>query len=296
MPYFKDLLKELTLWMKLSHPCILELYGVCLHEPYGYAIVSPWMEHGHMMSYLQSAPEANRLSIVLDIAQGLSYLHSFKPPIVHGDLKGVYVLIRPSGQACLADFGLSRRLIATESNVSSGSSSACMPGNVRWMSPERIWPEKHGMTPAASFSPAGDIWSYGMAIFECFSGKVPYYEIDNPWYVCENIQRGQLPQHPGSQAQLCGLSGGLWNVIRECWQQDRRNRPPTTELLRKISTIVERNIVEADWVGRKSEDQEMHLYSGQHRPHRRITGWTLALLHFPQVIIARSRSRRAPAQ
>jgi serine/threonine protein kinase len=62
---------------------------------------------------------------LLDIARGLDYLHTFDPPVIHGDLKGVSIhtllyttrttvlmdvqtniLITASRRACVADFGL----------------------------------------------------------------------------------------------------------------------------------------------------------------------------------------------
>ena len=67
------------------------------------------------------------MSQIFDIAEGLAYLHTSKPRIIHGDLKGVStlaadsqldtrvytttgckvnILITHEHRACLADFGL----------------------------------------------------------------------------------------------------------------------------------------------------------------------------------------------
>jgi len=63
-------------------------------------------------------------ALVIDIAQGLNYLHEFKPPIVHGDLTTSNMMLRPrpdghgpanghnaadallDGDVVLIDFGL----------------------------------------------------------------------------------------------------------------------------------------------------------------------------------------------
>jgi serine/threonine protein kinase len=41
-------------------------------------------------------------------AQGLDYLHSNNPVILHGDLKATNVLINDKGEAMLIDFGLAK--------------------------------------------------------------------------------------------------------------------------------------------------------------------------------------------
>lgn len=52
-------------------------------------MVSPWCSNGTIVHYLKANPEADRLELLAQISSGLSYLHNFKPIVVHGDLKGV---------------------------------------------------------------------------------------------------------------------------------------------------------------------------------------------------------------
>ncbi|KAF8174662.1 kinase-like domain-containing protein, partial [Mycena galopus ATCC 62051] len=107
----KDLLKEFSrealIWRQLCHPNLLPFFGLYYHDlDNRLCLVSPWMENGNVVEFLRkNPPDMDRLSLILDVALGLEYLH--KQKVVHGDLKGINILITPSRRACIADFGLS---------------------------------------------------------------------------------------------------------------------------------------------------------------------------------------------
>ena len=82
--------------------------GVC-DAPAPLSMVSEWMPNGNVRQYVQDYPQVDRLQLVclpapprypvfiltlrqlLDICHGLQFLHSYD--VIHGDLKGVCVLI-----------------------------------------------------------------------------------------------------------------------------------------------------------------------------------------------------------
>jgi serine/threonine protein kinase len=47
------------------------------------------MEHGNVLSFLEKNPDHDRLGMLLEIAQGLRYLHNLNPQVIHGDIRGV---------------------------------------------------------------------------------------------------------------------------------------------------------------------------------------------------------------
>jgi len=46
------------------------------------------MNNGNIVRFLQTAPETKCVPLLLDIAKGLNYLHTLRPSIIHGDIKG----------------------------------------------------------------------------------------------------------------------------------------------------------------------------------------------------------------
>ncbi len=85
-------MNEMRVLSRLRHPCITTVMGAVIssiHEP---MLVMEYMDYGSLHDLLRNetmyAGGEIILQIVRDIAQGLRYLHSSKPPILHGDLKG----------------------------------------------------------------------------------------------------------------------------------------------------------------------------------------------------------------
>ncbi|KAJ7927805.1 kinase-like domain-containing protein, partial [Mycena leptocephala] len=104
----KKLRAEALGWKNLRHPHILPLLGIDRDSfPSSVSLVSPWMENGNILSYLEPSEQrhANVERLLDEIAHGLQYLHFHN--IVHGDLRGSNILINEDSRACLADFGIS---------------------------------------------------------------------------------------------------------------------------------------------------------------------------------------------
>lgn len=118
----KSVVDEASVMISLRHPRIVQILGF---EVESLAIILEYMEHGSLYSYIrnvrQKMPWAERYQMMLDICEGMSYLHSSKghdgfpkPVLYHQDLKSGNVLLSKEDgvlRAKISDFGLSRESI-----------------------------------------------------------------------------------------------------------------------------------------------------------------------------------------
>lgn len=80
---------------------------------------------------------SRRLSIAIDVASALDYLHQHRPlPVIHCDLKPSNILLDNNMVAHVGDFGLARALHQDQSDLLEKSSGwATMRGTVGYAAP-----------------------------------------------------------------------------------------------------------------------------------------------------------------
>lgn len=165
-------------------------------------------------------PEDVISEIAQRVLRGLQYLHGMQ--IVHGDIKPSNLLINGKGDVKIADFGVSKILVGTCNFV---CDSSCM-GTCAYMSPERVDPE--GWNGGNSDGFAGDIWSLGVVVLECFVGHYPL------------IGLGEKPDWAALMCAICFgerlempemASPEFRSFVRRCLEKDWRNRGEVDELL-----------------------------------------------------------------
>ncbi|KAG1724185.1 kinase-like domain-containing protein [Suillus lakei] len=223
----KKVRRELKVWGRLKHDCILPLWGVASNfGPYS-AMICPWADNGALTGFLERRHDIlsveKRFSLLIDIALGLQYLHS--KSVIHGDLTGSNVLIYRNGRACLADFGLSTIMLEF---VGTSYFTNSINGNIRWAATELLEiPEDDEEGEASTLlSTECDIYSFGSIILQVLTGKVPYYDVKKDTLVLGQVIRGKNPEPP-KESQIEPVH---WEFIRQCWLPPA-NRPSVGEVL-----------------------------------------------------------------
>ncbi|CAE6444971.1 unnamed protein product [Rhizoctonia solani] len=221
----KDAARELYIWSKCKHPNVLELLGVTQHRNQ-LAMVSPWMENGHLTRFLVAHPETNRYELCAQIADGVSYLH--QENVTHGDIKGANILVSKDHAPKITDFGTASRIDCT---LKFTETSRSQHMSVNWTAPEIINEAVDKSTPEA------DVFSLGMTILEVFTGTVPFPGMHTA-AVMMKIVNGIHPARPekhiptgDDQADL------LWSLLVDCWAFRPEDRPTAADVKYRMSAI-----------------------------------------------------------
>ncbi|KAG6809940.1 hypothetical protein H0H92_014006 [Tricholoma furcatifolium] len=235
----KQISKEAILWGQLSHPNVLESYGVFRYNQ-RICMVAPWMENGDVSTYLKHKPDTPRLPLALDVAEGLLYLH--ENGIIHGDLKGPNILIDNNGRAKLADFGISA---VSDSNIlawTSQSPGGSKGGSARWQAPELCNLDNDEVVKN---SPASDIYAWGCVAFELFTGEVPFFGITLDTTIVIRVKNGCRPTRPPPLSQPWrdwGLTEGIWELMEQSWKHSPTHRPSCAEVAERLRMMLSSDI------------------------------------------------------
>ena len=123
--------------------------------------VMEYASNGDLIQHLKTKgvlKEENAKKVIWDSISGLEELHSRR--IVHRDIKLDNILITESGQAKLADFGISKRLGDTEKLKDQAGTPA-------YLAPEIVKGDEFNGFEA-------DIWALGITLHASVFGRVPF--------------------------------------------------------------------------------------------------------------------------
>lgn len=211
----------------------IEQRGICIPEDSTHVpcmLVSELCENGDLFDYIRNVPcptLKRLLSLMLDIARGLEYLHTRKPSIIHRDCKSSNILINRSGVAKVGDFGLARVKNSTRSMIRS------LVGTVNWQAPE-LW------HPTPRYDYKVDVFSAGMVYWEMMSGwigekKYPW-EGHNEHYIYDAV--GTKHRRPPVTGMRKHWGSEPVNLMERMWHQDPAERPTMTDVVHDLESIL----------------------------------------------------------
>ena len=210
----KQFIDECNILKNLHHPNILLFMGACTIGPQ-YFIVSEFCDNGNLFEYLHmikslklNYDDARR--IALEIAYGMTYLHGFKPPILHRDLKSMNVLLDRNLNVKLADFGNTRtfQLQMTKQK-----------GTFQWMAPEVI--------KGNTYTESSDVFSFGIIMNELVT-RVPPYQGTDKKDVAKKVVNNPNYRPPYNEKKV---PKDWINIMTKCWQHDPKDRPTFSEVV-----------------------------------------------------------------
>ncbi|GAB1606562.1 tyrosine-protein kinase JAK1-like, partial [Argonauta hians] len=210
---------ESSILQNLDHKRIVKFYGFCLN-PSG--IILEFIGGGDLSSYLKqkqcTLPQQIN-TILIETAEGMEYLQSKK--IIHLDVAARNILLTTDKHVKITDFGLAKRM--NSDTIYKVKSNRTIP--LFWSSPEVV---NHEIPLKA------DVWSYGILMWECYSGgaipKLPDLEFKKCIYksAWEKGTRLPIPKH---------CSENCYKIMKKCWEYKPNDRPDFSSIINSLKSL-----------------------------------------------------------
>jgi len=175
------------------------------------SLITEFCEGGSLLAYMEKnvATMEQRYRWTYGIALGMYHLH--KEKVIHRDLAARNILLSKYLDAKVSDFGLSRETQVADSAAQTQSTI----GPIKWMAPEAL--------TGRVYSPATDVFSFGVTVWEVLTGKDPWADkspVEAAMVVIDG-KRLELPED---------LELWMCKLIRSCWEAQPEDRPLFPEI------------------------------------------------------------------
>lgn len=225
--------QEVSVWQKLDHPNITKFVAASMGAatikiPDGQSslparaccVVLEYLAGGTLKQYLikncrKKLPFKVVIQFALDIARGLSHLHSKK--IVHRDVKTENMLLDTSRKLKIADFGVAR-VEAQNPNDMTGTT-----GTLGYMAPEVL--------EGKAYNRRCDVYSFGICLWEIYCCDMPYSHLSFSEAASAIVRQNLRPSIP----QCCPSS--LAKIMKRCWDADPDKRLEMSEVVKLLEAI-----------------------------------------------------------
>jgi serine/threonine-protein kinase len=195
----------------LSHPNVVLVHDV--GEAAGRLYIVLELVEGRPLfdSMRKGVPRESLLRTLVQAARGVAAAHA--KGIIHRDLKPANILVAPSGEAKVGDFGLAHLAESTLELTRAGSTL----GTPLYMAPEQVEGNVLKITPRT------DVYALGAVLYEVLTGQPPHVG-QSPAEIYEKVLR-QEPVPPRRVA--VSVPRDLETVTMKALDKDPDRRYPT---------------------------------------------------------------------
>lgn len=156
---------EVEIISRVHHRHLVSLVGYCISEHQRllvYDFVPNDTLHYHLHGQDMPVMDwATRVKVAAGAARGIAYLHEdCHPRIIHRDIKSSNILLDSNFEAQVADFGLAKLALDTNTHVTTR-----VMGTFGYMAPE--------YATSGKLTDKSDVYSYGVVLLELITGRKP---------------------------------------------------------------------------------------------------------------------------
>lgn len=188
--FLKRFQSEAKALAKLQNPNIVSIFAL-RQTDFGVCIVMEYVKGKTLADVLKQSvllPIPRVIHIFRQLLTALDHAH--KGGVIHRDIKPGNVMLADGDVVKVTDFGLAKIQKGAVSTMTMGTA-----GTLYYMSPEQI----RGL---GQVDHRGDIYSAGMALYECLTGRVPFKNEDSDFAVAQMIVEGRIPTPDKFNASL----------------------------------------------------------------------------------------------
>lgn len=225
-----DFRKEIAVVKSLRHPNICLMLGFSTTEDQE-VMISELMKcslldvfRAHLV-HGTKMPHKQQLMYAQQLAQGMNFLHTCKPPIIHRDLKPANLLIDNSGVLKISDFGLAKVRPTANATDSEAYVMTGETGSYRFMAPEVFRNEDYNETV--------DVYSYSMILYYLLDGRPPWPKENGLVAAKKAALEANRPIIHRKWDQR------LSDVLQQCWDENKSARPSFQTILNLLATYCE---------------------------------------------------------
>ena len=187
---FQRFIHEYSTLKSLVHPNIVKVYKEGHTSDYAF-IAMEYLPDGDLGIILEQGINPSKAIVfAIQIAYALSEIHS--RGVVHRDLKPANILLRDAETLVLADFGIAKEIIKSDSGLTL-TMTGMMIGTPSYASPEQIMGEQ--------LDSRSDQYNLGLIIYEMLTGERPFTGT-NPIEVAKQHVLSPPPRLPDSLSSI----------------------------------------------------------------------------------------------
>lgn len=212
--------REAHVARQVAHPHLTTVLSSELDKPPHY-LVTPYYAGATLRQTLelgQRLPTPHALWIVRQTAEALAALH--EAGWLHMDINAGNILVASTGHATLIDLGLARRIDGE------GSTKQCIAGTPACMAPELFQAN-------LELSPAADIYSLGVVLYQLLVGTVPFEDDDPMQLVAAHLETPP----PSLRQRLPHVPTRLARLVRRMLAKEPLRRPSIEELIATLADL-----------------------------------------------------------
>ena len=217
-------LEEAKIVSRLSHPGIIPVYNCGVWEGQAFMAMR-FMDDGSLERHLKEGTLPSR-SILLGqltvIAEGLAYAQG--RGVAHHDVKPGNILLTKEGEAKLGDFDLAD--VSVEKGFAAVRGGFASPA---YVSPERLF--------FGAEDYRGDIFSFGVTIYELLAGSPPFGIVGEPE---ELLERRNRKEYPALVKLSIGCPRELSDLVDRMLSYSPSDRPEYPEIIRVLRESAEK--------------------------------------------------------